>query len=133
MLSVIMDAIFVEHYSEKLSSKSELAQNNTCRLWTGSVKPGKQPPYGIIHIKIDDKWTTIAVHRLAYALNHNLKLSDMERTLDVSHLCHNSLCTNADHLSYEPHYINNNRITCKGRGHCLGHDNYPLCMIRLIL
>ena len=46
---------------------------------------------------------------------------------DVPHLCHNRCCVQLEHLSYEPHSINNQRLVCKnesefcdlhGNGHC---------------
>ena len=46
---------------------------------------------------------------------------------DVPHLCHNRCCAKLEHLSYEPHSINNQRLVCKnesefcglhGNGHC---------------
>ena len=46
---------------------------------------------------------------------------------NVPHLCHNRCCVKLEHLSYEPHSINNQRLVCKnesefcglhGNGHC---------------
>ena len=36
----------------------------------------------------------------------------------VSHLCHNSLCLNSEHLVCEPQAVNNQRIKCHNDGYC---------------
>jgi hypothetical protein len=128
-----MEAGFVAKYSEKLAQNSHLALNNTCVLWHGAVKSQKIPPYGVINIKFEQVWKTISVHRLKYMLTHNIYPLEADINLDISHLCHNSLCINEHHLSMEPRYVNNNRIACKGNGACWGHEQYPECLLNLIL
>ena len=49
--------------------------------------------------------------------------------LDCSHLCHNTLCCNPDHLVLELRSINNNRNHCKNGMHCFGHGSHTKCLI----
>ena len=128
-----MDAAFVGKYSQKLTENSNLAPNNECILWHGTLKSGKTPQYGIIHIKFDGAWKTVLVHRLQYMLNMHMHYLDLDSDMDVSHRCHNSLCINPAHLSYEPRFINNNRMSCKGRRVCAGHAEYLPCLLDFIM
>ena len=45
--------------------------------------------------------------------------------LDCSHLCHNTLCCNPDHLVLELRSINNDRNHYKNEMHCFGHGKVP--------
>ena len=58
------------------------------------------------------------------------KMTRVEPGLDASHLCHNSLCLTASHISMEPHSINNNRQYCVSQNVCFGHAPYPKCMLQ---
>ena len=49
--------------------------------------------------------------------------------LDCSHLCHNTLCCNPDHLVLELRSINNDRNHCKNEMHCFGHGSHTKCLI----
>jgi hypothetical protein len=130
---LIMEASFIDKYAGKLSENAHLAPNNACIIWHGTVKSQKDPPYGVICIKVEQVWKSVGVHRLKYMLANNIHPNELDGDQDVSHLCHNSLCINIDHLSLEPRHINNNRIACKGRGFCFEHDQYPPCMMDMIL
>lgn len=127
---VAMEAFF-KLYKEKISDKSVVAPNGDCVLWTSTTsKDGK---YGVLSYKhpTENKWKKITVHRLAYMLSiNNLNI---DPNLDCSHLCHNSLCVNVEHLSLESKPINNNRNTCLRRGFCQNHENLPPCMLHLKL
>lgn len=126
-----MDAAFVEKYSEKLNEKSVCGGNTVCQLWTGTRKRSKYGFYGVIRIYILGNYKTVTVHRISYSINMNVY--PLPQDLDVSHLCHNPLCINIDHLSLEPHYINNNRQCCIRANRCLGHGEYSNCLLNLRL
>ena len=99
-----------------------------CRLWTGA-KWGKSS-YGMKTLRIpgNKKKLYFRVHRLVYALEYNkipkLLCEITEDTLtppcldqngvklEVSHLCHESLCLNPDHLVLEQFRINLHRMVC---------------------
>ena len=72
------------------------------------------------------------VHRLSYMVSKRMHFDDIEGK-DVSHLCHNTLCTNSDHLSLETHHINRTREICMNRNLCTGHGGYENCRLQLRL
>ena len=50
-------------------------------------------------------------------------------TMDINHLCHNTLCIHLCHLSMEPHTVNCDRVRCVNRGMCKGHAGCPDCLL----
>ena len=126
-----MEDRFFEKYSRKLHQRSVLAPNGQCVFWTGTLKQVKNINYGVICCKFGSVWKTMYVHRLKFMLEN--RIPDLDPDDDVSHLCHNSLCMRIDHLSSEPHAVNNNRMACKNRARCSGHGPYRDCLVNLIL
>ena len=115
---------------EKLTNGSELAANGQCQIWKGATS---KTGYGVTKIKGRQYY----VHRLSYMINTDQehlpeRVNDVR--FDCSHLCHNKLCTNAAHISFEPHSINNTRQACLHANHCpgshvLNQTHYPDCTI----
>ena len=73
------------------------------------------------------------VHQVA--LLKKLRCVKLPEGHETSHLCHNKLCINMDHLASEPHYINMSRVACanerlsRGMPHfCFGHEGYSKCI-----
>ena len=97
-----------------------LSANEKCQLWTGCRK-GKFSDYGVINCQFECGYRKVTVHRLSLLL---------EPGLDASHLCHNSLCLTANHISVEPHSINNNRQYCVRQNVCFGHAPFPKCILQ---
>ena len=123
-----MEAFF-EKYIKKLKENSHIGENQECIIWHGPLtKDGK---YGLISISnpVSGIWQKKKAHRLSFMIH--IKNLDLNSDLDCSHLCHNSLCVNPDHISLEPHHINNNRIHCKNEMKCSGHGIYPACRLEL--
>ncbi|KAK4941449.1 hypothetical protein LTR10_018592 [Elasticomyces elasticus] len=50
---------------------------------------------------------------------------------NVSHLCHNSACTDPFHINQEPALVSMGRKGCVARNSCGGHGNYPACRLSL--
>lgn len=123
---------FREKYQAKLAAKAAPMGNGHCIKWTGATRNSKGRVYGIINCNMgpEEGWQTKYVHRLALVFSQGWSLEDIAE-MDVSHLCHNSLCINAAHLSYEPHPVNMLRRSCVNVGNCHGHGNYPPCMLHL--
>ena len=123
---------FVEKYSQTLSELSRIsAENHACIIWQGPVT--KVGNYGLISYKDpdDSRWKKTRAHRLVYMINSgNINLP---RDMDCSHLCHNSLCVKFDHISLEPHRINNNRKHCLNSNTCHGHVGFNNCLLDLKL
>jgi hypothetical protein len=87
------------------------------------------------------------VHRLVYALEHNdipksmseitenmLTPPDLDKNgvkVEVSHLCHEPLCLNSNHLVLESHRINLHRIICRKQMKCT-RDHTPHCIISMV-
>ena len=109
----------------KLSQKSQTV--DTCTLWTGPID---RYGYGFHRMVHDGKRLRLHVHRLAYFLAYpTQKLSPK---LHVSHLCHNKLCINVMHFSYETACVNNARKICRRSGECTGHRGYRRCALDLV-
>ena len=69
------------------------------------------------------KLKALNVHRSKYTVYEKLYIpSDM----NVTHLCHNSLIINTDHIILEPQHINNNRNFCENRGNSYKHGEYAI-------
>lgn len=116
----------------KIHAKTLPTNQLGCRLWTGCTKTSRGLCYGMIRLKYPgpNSYSRVYhVHRAIYMLEH--EEYDIPRNLDVSHLCHNSLCCTIGHLSLEPREVNNDRKRCKSviPAHCLGHDGYPNCIL----
>ncbi len=112
---------------------------NGCFLWTGPKNKCKSSRedacYGRIRARFPDdtKSRHYYAHRLTYMIHHNI--TSIPHNLHISHLCHNTLCVNIQHLSAEPQYVNNTRQRCSCDGvcskHSLGDVIYPDCMFKL--
>lgn len=126
----------VKKYQEKLDFKQILAPNGHCRLWTGTSKMCSGTKYGVINVKVGDgRWRQLFVHRLAFQFFKGWALEDMdlgagEGTV-VSHLCHNSLCVNPDHLAWESQATNTSRNACVINRQCSQHGGQPDCLLHL--
>lgn len=103
-------------------------REGTCLLWGRSTN---QDGYGIKRLKYEGQWKNFLIHRLAYAIGHNVILTN---TMFLSHLCHNTRCMELSHLVLEPLEVNNSqRKTCSSRRECTGNHNfqgvnYPNCI-----
>lgn len=125
-------ANFKAKYSQKLALQSAQAPNDECVLWTGATSRSKGTEYGVIRCKWKDRWRRYYVHRLALIFDRGYHLEDLEKGMDVSHLCHNALCITPSHLSYEPHRVNRVRSACVTAGVCTNHFGlFPPCLLHL--
>ncbi len=108
-----------------------MSQNGTCRLWTKAIN---RDGYGVIKFKspTDFSWKTTTTHRLSFVVFNRGSFEDIIN-LEISHLCHNRLCVNKDHLYAETHAQNMERGMCINRNTCLGHLNHPACLVNLKL
>ena len=130
MASGDMDFPSVVDVCAKLMRNSNIEGNLNCRIWKGTTKVSRGTTYGVIRLKVmnnegTSQWKTYNVHRVAYRVFVKL---DIPSDLNVSHICHNSLCINTDHLSLEPAHINNNRNFCRNRGRCYKHEPFAKCL-----
>ena len=127
----MMEAAFFDKYSEIISDKVCVSSNSECLIWTACTS-GEKVKYGVVKVTFScGNRRTIKAHRLAFMLFH--RQTFLAAHLDASHLCHNSLCANANHINLEPRSINSQRNSCKKTGNCSGHGIYPACLLWLQL
>ena len=127
---------FYQKYTNFILINSEEAENGTCIIWTGATQRRNNYVLGMINVTYPNaKRTKMNVARLAKILQ--LKSTDLAKNLDASHLCHNALCVNTDHIVLEPREINNQRKICVAAHQCTTHivhgTNYTNCMLNLKL
>jgi hypothetical protein len=95
-----------------------------CHKWNGEINDSG---YGIIRMTVRGKRYKVTVHRLIYFLSQQCR--PLDKNIHVSHLCHNNLCLNILHLSYENGEINHRRTRCRNLKTCQGHGRYlPRCI-----
>lgn len=130
-----MNNEFRNKYLSILRDRSMPCENGECIIWQGSTL-GPAHLYGRMKIKNHEGvFKNVYIHRLSFALHNNWSLAQLfgHENPPMSHICHNSLCVNAQHISIEPMTINNARKGCKTEGLCLGHDQFPPCLIDLVI
>lgn len=76
---------------EKLLAKNSQVQENGCRFWTPGLTPAG---YGV---QTFSPYGKFKAHRLSYLLHMNV--GTLDPTLHVRHLCGNSQCVEASHLT----------------------------------
>lgn len=114
---------FYLKYSVKIAQFS--MPHGQCRFWTKALS---KDGYGVVKYKHPvTGWHTTHAHRLAYMVDSR---SDNLAGLHVSHLCHNQLCVNPQHLSAEAAAINADRVRCVNRNDCSTHGPHPPCLLQ---
>ena len=102
-----------------------------CLIWSGGKSTPKPNQYGRKRVKIpilDIASKVMYVHRIVYMChNYDMRILDKNLGLEVSHLCHNSLCARPTHLVLETHEQNSERLSCKLMGHCTKNHS-PECI-----
>jgi hypothetical protein len=119
-----MDEYFARKFTE-IAKKSAPAHNNMgCMFWNGAVSKG----YGIQKLTLPDHTQIVrTAHRILYMCH--IKSIDIDKKMDVSHLCHQKLCININHLHLEPHDTNMSRRECQIAGHCIARLKHnPPCI-----
>ena len=130
-------------YKNKMDKKIDYVTKAPCHLWTGSTyssknKAGDTKPYGRFHFTdFESKaYTETTAHHAYYMFFNEVSSlkppdgTDYPGPWDCSHTCHEKLCLNVSHISYEPHCINVQRNTCKNQTppSCCSHHPYANCM-----
>ena len=125
LLEVIMEA-FYENMRKRILLKVNISANSNCWIWAGGLDPEK---------KIWQNW--LCRPSLWGFQEEECQLRGLhgfsqgmgaDPGLDYSHLCHNTLCCNPDHLVLERRSINN-RNHCKNEMHCFGLGSHTKCLI----
>ena len=121
VFSNVLSPAEIDNFHKKLQKKSKHTCN--CIIWQGCQN---KDGYGIIRPIFRGRRVTLTVHRLAYYIYKNNGF--LSRKMHVSHLCHDKLCINTAHLSYETQKVNNARNHCYANARCRGHKSYPNCI-----
>ena len=122
---------FWDNLAQSLHKKIEYINN--CVLFKGCTDKygyGRKAvswPYGVKE--------EMGAHRLSYLVSIRTFNKDLPRhnahgeILNVSHLCHNKLCLNPQHLCLETNIVNRERQHCVNQNSCtMAHQ--PHCIIK---
>lgn len=121
----VLDLSEAEKYRLSKHFDRYIIATSDCHTWQGRTDAYG---YGEIRFKFRGVRLCLKAHRVVFALaNPHLPLQT--GSYDVSHLCHNRQCVKPEHLSYEPHSVNNKRLACKNEGECGGHRGYNDCLL----
>ncbi len=116
-----MNSSILKTFSDILQSRLSDADETGCKIYNGPIKKSGATQYGIIRKTINHVPYEFYAHRIAKMAAMNC--TTIEPPLQCSHLCHNSLCCNPEHIVLETQTINNNRIFCKNFQYCTGHTD----------
>ena len=124
-----MEKEYFEGIKAKLEAKLLPRDGNGCRKWQFGPKSSTTDNYARMRIKLPDgRNGNIASHRLMYMCKMNTM--SLDKTQEVSHLCHIKSCCEISHLSLELHSINASRNKCFIERKCSSlHGGYPDCFI----
>lgn len=108
------------------------ADDNFCKIYFGYTKQRKKLLYGYIRKTLHDKFYEQYTHKIIKL--HSLHLTELPQGMECSHLCHNSLCQNPDHINVEPKQVNLMRKNCNNEKRCLDNHEYlgqkwPKCLL----
>lgn len=119
---------WIEKQKTRLSLNSESYGALGCLL---CKLGGGKAPYSKLTVTYpwNKQKKTMYSHRYAFMLHTNN--FELPLNMQVSHICHNKRCVNAEHLSLEPEHVNKDRQICRGLYpvHCKTHLPYPDCML----
>ena len=116
---------------ERSLQKYSVNGGGGCILWSGS-SDGHGYGRKTVTCCTTGKQKVELAHRVAYMLHK--KVTELPRTndagdlMDVSHLCHEKLCINPDHLVFERHSENMSRDACFRLGSCTTKHS-PSCIL----
>ena len=102
-----------------------IVKNGDCHLWQGRLDACG---YGEIRLMFRGRRISLKAHRAVFAMSQP-DVYLMSPNDDVSHLCFNKNCVKVNHLSLEPHSVNNKRLPCKNDGQCYGHYGFSDCLV----
>ena len=122
---------FFDRNQGQIDAKTLFDSNEThCNLWLGA-RTGNGL-YGRKQVSLPDGTRKLMrVSRVIYMIQQrtlNVPTSNEDGvTIEMSHLCHNSLCVNPTHLILEEKITNIERKHCFYQGFCTENHN-PLCI-----
>ena len=119
-----------------------IIETGACHIWHGPVtyvsnKRTAAYPYKKFRYMVKNDQGQVVraeknhyIHHVVYFLRWG-KVPVKRLQLEISHLCHEPLCVNVDHLFLEPGKTNKNhtlKCVVGAGGYCEGHGDYPDCV-----
>ena len=120
---------FFEKISHQIRNNTDFDSNaKHCDLWLGArTSDGRK----LVKFPSGNR-VLMHVSRVVYMIK--LKMMEIPRVdqhdniLEVSHLCHQTLCVKPDHLVLESKHSNNERKHCLDQGLCT-ENHKPVCIL----
>ena len=115
----------------KLTLRQFYHNSIQCHLWLGA-RTGNGL-YGRKSVTFPDGSNKLMrVSRVVYMIKHQSLIipvvNEQGHILEMSHLCHTSLCVNPDHLVLEKKITNSERKHCRNQG-CCTKKHQPFCIL----
>lgn len=125
--------VFWKDLEKKFERKCERGPHEGgCIEWGGQISASG---YGLQCVNWPREGKKVEkAHRVALMLKWRVTKSDFPAVgvdggpVECSHLCHNKICVNVDHLNLEPHSVNSERTHCKLQGRCT-RCHFPYCIL----
>ena len=122
----------LQQFQEKIDRQgTHRAGIGDCVIFQG--KPRQSDGYCYLTYRFLKTVTTCTVARAKYCILNKTSPLDIPAGFDVSHICHNHKCIEANHLILEPHAVNARRKMCVAGQQCIGHGAYPPCRLEFRL
>jgi hypothetical protein len=100
---------------DRFNKKWIIAPNASCHMWTAA----HSGDYGVMKVQWPGCKKKLGyAHRISFILSHLNAFPTYNPVNNISHLCHNPLCVNPEHLSHEPYTVNARRKNCHDSGRC---------------
>jgi hypothetical protein len=106
-------------------------ESGSCRVWNGATANGYGRQRAVLP---GGKVQTFGAHRCAYIIKSGsitIPTQQGKQNLEVSHLCHNKLCINQEHLVLETQAVNASRNRCALLKHCTQRHS-PRCVFEML-
>ena len=126
-----LDRLLVQ-FQEKIDRQGcHRAGIGNCEIFQGKAR--QSDGYCYLTYTFLKTVTTCTVARAKYCILNRTSPLDIPAGFDVSHICHNHRCLEANHLVLEPHAVNARRKMCVTGQQCIGHGDYPPCRLEFRL
>lgn len=127
--------IFLQYFimeDKYLRTLNDILSNITVTANTGCHVTNKSPYKGEAYPKIrfthNHKPFRVNIHTFVYKVTNGIPPYTPNPGLECSHLCHNPLCVNLEHIVLEDKHINRMRQSCNRRRVCYGHLRHKKCI-----
>ena len=124
-LLLIADAKYLQKRDKELTNCT-FKENTGCLITQKPINRGDTYPR--VYFSYNKRKFHPNLHAFIFKVTNNIAPHTSFEGQEVSHLCHNKMCINIDHIRLEPKKINLDRMKCNAHKHCFRHDTYEKCM-----